>query len=191
MPDRSLTVTARFLDSIANYRVYTKAMSASPNHAPGGKLLKIGEVAKASGAGVETLRFYESRGLIEPAMRTESGYRLYAGSVLDRLAFIKKSQAVGFTLDQIAWLIAEAKEGRRPCAEVRRMAQQRLLELDERLKELKRYRRELKQTVDAWEDQGEKEGAVCGLIEGLAAGSIHPPKERSMRAPKRAKRRSR
>ena len=166
-------------------------MSASPSHALSGKLLKIGEVAKTSGVGVETLRFYESRGLIEPAMRTESGYRLYAGSVVDRLAFIKKSQAVGFTLDQIAWLVAEAKEGRRPCSEVRRMAQERLLELDERLKELKRYRRELKQTVDSWEQQGEKEGVVCGLIEGLAAGSIHPPKERPMRAPKRAKRGSR
>ena len=164
-------------------------MSISPNHTPTSKLFKIGEVAKASGAGVETLRFYESRGLIEPAMRTESGYRLYAESVLDRLAFIKKSQAVGFTLDQIAWLIAESKEGRRPCADVRRMAQERLLELDERLKELKRYRRELKQTVDAWESQGVKEGAVCGLIEGLAAGSIHPPRDRPMRAPKRAGRR--
>ena len=119
-------------------------------------------------------------------MRTESRYRLYAVSVLDRLAFIKKAQAVGFTLDQIAFLIAEAKEGRRPCADVRHMAQERLLELDERLRELKRYRRELKQTVDAWESQGAKGGVVCGLIEGLASGSLHPPKDRPMQAAHRA-----
>ena len=155
-----------------------------------GKLYKIGEVAKQSGVAVETLRFYESRGLIEPLTRTRSGYRLYNSTVHDRLGFIKKSQAVGFTLDQIAWLIAEAKEGRRPCVEVRRMAQDRLLELEERLKELKHYRRELKQTLDAWEQQGEKPGVVCGLIEGLSAGSIHPPPQSPMRSPKPARRRS-
>ena len=165
-------------------------MSTSPSYALSGKLSKIGEVAKQSGVGVEALRFYESRSLIEPAKRTQSGYRLYDGSVLDRLAFIKKSQAVGFTLGQISWLIAESKEGRRPCVEVRHMARERLGELDERLKELKRYRRELKQTVDAWERQGEKEGVICGLIEGLSSGSIHPPKDRTMRSPKRVTRRS-
>ena len=165
-------------------------MSTSPNYALGGAIYKIGEVAKQSGVGVETLRFYESRGLIEPVMRTRSGYRLYDGSVLDRLVFIKKSQAVGFTLDQIAWLVAEAKDGRRPCVEVRHMARERLGELDQRLKELKRYRRELKQTLDAWEQQGHKEGMICGLIEGLKPGSIHPPTDRPMRSRKRSRRRS-
>ena len=101
-----------------------------------GSLRKIGEVAKLSDIAVETLRFYESRGLIEPAGRTASGYRLYDDSVFERLAFVKKSQAVGFTLDQIAWIIAEAREGRRPCVEVRQMARQRLNELDEKLREL-------------------------------------------------------
>jgi len=52
--------------------------------------LKIGEIARESGVGVEALRFYESRGLIEPAARSESGYRLYDAGVLDRLSFIKK-----------------------------------------------------------------------------------------------------
>ena len=100
----------------------------SGNHEPrgSGSVWKIGEVAKQSDVAVETLRFYESRGLIEPAGRTASGYRLYDDSVLERLAVIKKSQAVGFTLDQIAWIIAEAKEGRRPCVEVREMARERL-----------------------------------------------------------------
>ena len=96
------------------------------------------------------MRFYESRGLIEPAGRTASGYRLYDDSVFERLAFVKKSQAVGFTLNQIAWIIAEAREGRRPCVEVRQMARQRLDELDEKLTELRRYRRDLKRTLDAW-----------------------------------------
>lgn len=135
-------------------------------------LMKIGDVARRSGVGIEALRFYESRGLLEPATRTGSGYRLYGDAALDRLSFIKKAQSVGFTLDEIAWLIAEVKDGKRPCAEVRKIASERLEELDGRLAELRRYRRELKQTLDAWDQQGEAAGVICGLIEGLDANLI-------------------
>ena len=133
--------------------------------------LKIGEVAKKAGIGVEALRFYESRGLIEPIGRTLSGYRLYDPSVFERLSFIRKAQAVSFSLDEIAWIISEARQGRRPCAEVRQMAEARLGELDQRLSELEQYRNELRETVRAWERQGEAGGGViCGLIEGLEPG---------------------
>ena len=77
----------------------------------GGATLKIGEVAKKAGIGVESLRFYESRGLIKPIARTSSGYRLYDPAVFDRLSFIRKSQAVGFSLDEIAWIISEGAPG--------------------------------------------------------------------------------
>jgi DNA-binding transcriptional MerR regulator len=137
--------------------------------------LRIGEVARQSGVGIETLRFYESRRLIAPTTRTEAGYRLYDRSVFDRLAFIKKSQSVGFSLDEIAWIVDEAKRGRRPCAEVRTLVEDRLAELDRKLAELKRYRGELKQTLDAWNREGEKDGLVCGLIEGLKPDTLHPP----------------
>jgi len=150
-------------------------MSANREPRSSGSVWKIGEVAKQSDVSVETLRFYESRGLIEPAGRTASGYRLYDDSVFERLAFVKKSQAVEFTLDQIAWIISEAKEGRRPCVEVREMARERLEELDDRLTELRRYRRELKHTLDAWDQVGEKGGMICGLIEGLDATSVRAP----------------
>jgi DNA-binding transcriptional MerR regulator len=134
--------------------------------------MKIGDVARLSGVGIEALRFYESRGLLDPAGRTGSGYRLYDASALDRLTFIKKAQSVGFTLDEIARLIGEAKGGRRPCAEVRQLATERLAELDRRLAEMRRHRRELKQTLDAWNQQGEADGVICGLIEGLDTSSI-------------------
>ena len=141
--------------------------------------LKIGGVAKQAGIGVESLRFYESRGLIEPIGRTVSGYRLYDSAVFERLSFIRKAQAVGFSLDEIAWIISEARQGRRPCAEVRQMAEARLGELDQRLAELKRYRNELRETVRAWQRQGEAEGVICGLIEGLESGlPSRPPSRR-------------
>lgn len=66
-----------------------------------GGSLKIGEVAKASGIGIEALRFYERSGLLGKPARASSGYRMYDEKVLDRLAFIKKAQTLGFTLDEI------------------------------------------------------------------------------------------
>lgn len=150
-------------------------MRSNANGRPPAQLFKIGEVAKRSGVSVESLRFYETRGLLEPAGRTASGYRLYDGAVFDRLRFVKKAQAVGFTLGETASIIAEAKQGKRPCAEVRRMAEERLRELDIKLNQLKRYRRELKQTLDAWQGEGEKDGVICGLIEGLGMDALHRP----------------
>jgi DNA-binding transcriptional MerR regulator len=143
-------------------------------------LLKIGEVAARSGLGVEALRFYESRGLLEPVTRTAAGYRLYDAGVFERLDFIRKAQAVGFNLDEIGRIISDARRGS-PCAEVRRLAAEKLAELDSRLAELNRYRRELKETVEAWERVGNKEGLICGLIEGLKpAATISLKQERPM-----------
>lgn len=140
--------------------------------------LKIGQVAQQADIGVETLRFYETRGLVTPAGRTASGYRYYDSTVFGRIDFIRKSQAVGFSLDEIARIIGEAADGKRPCADVRRLAAERLEALDRKLAELKRYRRELSKTVDAWERTGESNGEICGLIESLDATTLHPPSRR-------------
>jgi DNA-binding transcriptional MerR regulator len=153
------------------------------------RLLKIGEVAARSGLGVEALRFYESRGLLEPVTRTEAGYRLYDETVFERLDFIKKAQAIGFNLDEISRIIADARQGL-PCAEVRRLAAEKLAALDRRLAELRRYRRELKETVEAWESVGVKKGVICGLIEGLQPRAADAPKmERSLLRPSKPRNR--
>lgn len=128
--------------------------------------LKIGEVAKESGIGIEALRFYERSGLLDRPGRTESGYRVYDESVVERLAFIKQAQALGFRLDEIRQIITDAKAGDIPCAEVREIVRRRLAELDERLRELKRYRKELAETLTEWDRKGQAPGHICGLIEG-------------------------
>lgn len=127
--------------------------------------LRIGEVARRSGVGVETLRFYERRGLLGRPARSEANYRVYGEAVLERLAFIKRAQAIGFTLDEVAQIFAESAEGRLPCHHVREMARRKLEELDRRLAELRRYRAELARTLGEWDERGEEEGSVCGLIE--------------------------
>jgi MerR family mercuric resistance operon transcriptional regulator len=130
-----------------------------------GRALRIGEVAKASGVAVETLRFYERRGLLGRPRRTGANYRVYGPAVLERLAFIRRAQAVGFTLDEIGEILAESAEGRLPCRHVREMARRKLEDLDRRLAELRRYRTELARTLAGWDERGEEEGGVCGLIE--------------------------
>ena len=128
--------------------------------------LKIGEVARLSGIGIETLRFYERSGLLGRPGRTTSGYRVYDRAVLQRLDFIKRAQVLGFSLDELNRIIADKQAGKSPCREVREIVRHRLTELDERMKEMRRYRNELGAALMQWEETGELDGHVCGLIEG-------------------------
>ena len=142
----------------------------------GRRMLKIGEVSKRSGVGVEALRFYEKSGLLDSPARTFSGYRVYGEEVLERLSFIKQAQALGFSLDEVRRIVEDARKGQSPCEEVREIVRRRLSELDERLRELHRHRKELQQTLAEWDEVGRAPGHICGLIEGSGAGhAAHRP----------------
>ncbi|HEX7177859.1 MAG TPA: MerR family transcriptional regulator [Pyrinomonadaceae bacterium] len=154
----------------------------------GRSALRIGEVAKASGLGVETLRFYERRGLLGRPRRTAANYRVYDDSVLERLAFIRRAQAIGFSLDEIQTIIAESEDGRRPCGHVRELARRKLSELDERLRELRAHRGELARLLGEWDERGEEAGQFCGLIEHSRIEARKAP-VRSLRAGKNGGRR--
>jgi DNA-binding transcriptional MerR regulator len=128
--------------------------------------MKIGEVSQASGIGIEALRFYERSGLLGKPMRSQSGYRLYDEGILERLAFIKKAQTLGFSLEEIKKIIRDAQSGASPCDDVREIVRRRLKEVEERIKEMQRFRKELTQTLEEWDEVGRAPGHVCGLIEG-------------------------
>jgi MerR family transcriptional regulator, copper efflux regulator len=136
------------------------------DEAEGRLLLRIGEVSRRSGIGIEALRFYEKGGLIDSPARTFGGYRVYGEEVLERLAFIKRAQALGFSLDEIRRIVEDARKGESPCDEVREIVRRRMAELDERLRELRRYRKELGDTLEEWDKVGRAPGHICGLIEG-------------------------
>jgi DNA-binding transcriptional MerR regulator len=152
-------------------------------------LLKIGEVARRSGVAIETLRFYEKSGLLDKPARTESGYRMYTADVLERLAFIKRAQTLGFTLEEIRRVIEDARSGQSPCDEVREMVRRRLAELDERLQEMQRYRKELADTLAEWERVGHAPGYICGLIEAteIQRGGARPYRFRGAQLARAAK----
>lgn len=147
--------------------------------------LKIGEVAQQSGIGIEALRFYERSGVLGKPPRTANGYRLYDESVLNRLAFIKKAQTLGFSLDEIRRIIAESQTGESPCEEVREIMRRRLTELDERMREMRRYRKELATTLSIWDEQGIADGDICGLIEGTEIGDVKQPARQHVIATKK------
>ena len=138
--------------------------------------LKIGEVSRLSGIGIEALRFYEKQGLLGRPARTESGYRLYDAEVLERLEFIKRAQVLGFSLAEIARIISHKHAGQSPCAEVRDIVRARLQEIDERIRQMRRYRKELATALEEWEQRGDLEGHVCGLIESTTIKHAMPEK---------------
>src|SRR5262249_42315429 len=154
-------------DSILDYRVYTvfeggdmPAVKARQDSAPKPSL-KIGEVAKQSGVGIETLRFYERRGLLGQTTRTRSGYRIYDHTVINRLSFIKKAQTLGFSLDEIVALIKIKSDGHSPCDEVRALVRNKIRDVNDHIKNLISYRDELAASLKQWEKLGKVEGHVC------------------------------
>ncbi|MEO7538480.1 MAG: heavy metal-responsive transcriptional regulator, partial [Pyrinomonadaceae bacterium] len=111
-----------------------------------GVQMKIGEVSRRTGVGIEALRFYEKSGLLDRPGRTYSGYRVYGSEVIERVSFIKKAQVLGFSLDEIGQLIKHKQDGESPCEEVRGIVRTRLQELEERVKQMNLYRKELTAT---------------------------------------------
>ena len=116
-------------------------------------LSTIGEVAKRSGIGVETIRFYEREGVIPPPLRTESGYRQYGVDIFKRLHFIKRAQGLGFSLKEIKQLIALRVTPKSNCAEVKRRALVKLDKINEKIADLQRMRGVLQKRSD---------GSLCG-----------------------------
>ena len=103
----------------------------------GVRSLTIGKLAAAGGVGVETIRFYQRRGLLEQPTR-ESGIRRYGSEDLRRLRFIKQAQGAGFTLEEIKELLdLDASDDR---ARARALANQRVAALDARIAELQQAR---------------------------------------------------
>jgi DNA-binding transcriptional MerR regulator len=108
----------------------------------------IGEIAQRSGIPAKTLRYYEDIGLLRPPERSASGYRDYRPEVLDRLAFIKSSQALGLSLGEIRSIIAMREDGDAPCSHVLELLTGRATEIDRTIRDLRNLKAELQGLVD-------------------------------------------
>ncbi len=103
----------------------------------------IGEAAAASGVSAKMIRHYEGIGLIPPAARTSSGYRLYADADIHRLRFIRRARALGFPMKQVERLLALWSDRSRASAEVKRLATEHAGELGARIAEMQAMQRTL------------------------------------------------
>ncbi|MBI3949118.1 MAG: heavy metal-responsive transcriptional regulator [Acidobacteria bacterium] len=127
-------------------------------------ILKIGEVAARSGISIDTLRYYERLGLLPKPARTHSGYRLYEAWIVSRLAFIKRAQSFGFTLDEIKQMLQLGTADPQTCSRVLEMIEHKLEDLNHQYEEIKRLRHEL----SAYKTECERaiaKGQGCPVIE--------------------------
>jgi DNA-binding transcriptional MerR regulator len=150
--------------------------------------LYAGELAKKAGVSTDTLRYYERRGVLAKPPRTAKGYRLYPQSAFKQVKLVRSALGIGFTIDEIAGIFQIRDSGNTPCAEVRRLAADKLKEVEERLKELRLFRENLRQTLKVWDrDLAENsDGSKAKLLEKLAADNFpeinsSPPKLKKLR----------
>jgi DNA-binding transcriptional MerR regulator len=114
--------------------------------------LKIGEVARRSGVTVDTVRFYERRGVLPTPLRRASGYRQYSDATIDRIRFAKALQALGFTLDEVAGVLLDVDAGVASCERERPRFETVLARIDEKISELAAIRRDLLATLKRCRD---------------------------------------
>ena len=109
----------------------------------------IGQLAEATGTKVETIRFYESIGLLEEPARTSGNYRVYSPGHLARLSFIRRSRDLGFTIDEVRALIGLADRKGQSCGEVDTIARAHLADIDRKISDLRALKRQLTSVVES------------------------------------------
>ena len=130
--------------------------------------MNIGQAAKHSGLSAKMIRYYESIGLLKPAHRSDSGYRLYNDDDLHTLAFIKRSRDLGFSLDEVGKLLALWQDRQRASSDVKALARQHIDELNQKIVELTSLRDTLQDLVDSCQGDHRPD---CPILKGLASGS--------------------
>ncbi|MEA5477204.1 heavy metal-responsive transcriptional regulator [Pseudanabaena galeata UHCC 0370] len=113
-------------------------------------LLQIGQVAVQSQVPIKTIRYYEELGLLKSSERTEGGFRLFAPNTIARIAFIKRLQKLGLSLQEIAEILKVHDRGLAPCAEIKQQLEHQILEIDRRVTELMTLRGEISALLDDW-----------------------------------------
>lgn len=133
--------------------------------------MTIGEVAARAGVNIQTVRYYERRGLLEMAKRSASGYRQYGDEVVLRIRFIRRAQALGFTLEEIGQLLTLRIRHGEACDDVSDRATAKIELVQRKLQELERIQRVLEGLVEACRHRGAT--AECPILEALEGSPEH------------------
>jgi Hg(II)-responsive transcriptional regulator len=130
-----------------------------------GDRLRIGEVAARAGVNIQTLRYYERRGLLEVPQRTASGYREYPAETVRLIRFVKRAQDLGFTLKEVEELIALRDAKGRKRSEVRSLAEAKMRDIDKKLAQLQAMRSALFTMVESCACRDGR--PTCPILEAL------------------------
>ncbi len=127
--------------------------------------MNIGDASKAAGLSTRTVRYYADIGLVEPRSRTGSGYRTYDRAAVRKLAFVRRARSFGFSIDECRELLELYQDNDRNSADVKRIAQARLDEIEKKQRELRCLRDELAHLVKSCAGDNRPD---CPIIDHLA-----------------------
>lgn len=127
--------------------------------------LTTGQLAKKAQVNVETIRYYERRGLIPEPLRSESGYRHYSQDSIARIQFIKRAKELGFSLKEVSELLSLRVDPNTSCADVKRMAEVKITDIKEKIHALQRIKEALTKLRASC--QGRGPASKCPILEAL------------------------
>lgn len=128
--------------------------------------MTIGQAARTAGVGVETIRFYERKGLIaQPPKPTSGGFRSYTRDIVQRIRFIRQAQELGFSLKEISVLLSLRADPNTDCATVQKQAREKLAEVERKVAQLRKIGNALRKVIAACPSQGGLEG--CSIMAAL------------------------
>ena len=155
----------------------------------GNGALSSGELADLAGVSRDTLRHYERKGVLPRPLRGHNSYRQYPPEALQRVQLVRRALSVGFTLDELAKVLKVRDAGGAPCEEVRRLAAQKLLNVQDQLRELTELRDDLQKTLRDWDARLARRGngRQANLLDSL---SVDPKSAKRSHGPIKRKRRS-
>lgn len=142
--------------------------------------MNIGEAAERSGVSAKMIRYYESVGLLPSASRRANGYRDYGDTEVATLQFVRRTRDLGFSLEEVGALLALWFDKQRPSREVKRLAERHVVDLEQKIREMRAVIRTLRNLSNACHGD---ERADCPILDDLAsqrsaAGRARPVRER-------------
>ena len=146
----------------------------------GSTTLRSGSLARAAGVSPDTIRHYERIGVLPRASRTQSGYRVYPASALERVLVVQRALRIGFTLAELAEVLKARDAGAAPCRRVYQLVQDKLRGIEADIEALKRTKRYVKKVLSDWEHRiqragsGEKSHLLYSLTDAVRKAGTPP-----------------
>jgi len=129
-------------------------------------LFAIGAVAQQTGVSAKTIRYYESTGLIPAAERAPNGYRMYGERAVHLLRFVKRARDLGFSVEKVGALLALWADEKRASAEVKKLANAHLADIEQKISELQELRKTMRSLINSCHGDQRSD---CPILEDLAA----------------------